>query len=210
MRAIVYVDGLNLYYGALKDTEHKWLDLTELARRLLRPGYELTMIRYFTARIIRRPGGEDGPKRQNAYLRALRTLQPEVKIHEGHFLVKKLVLPLADPKPGKQSARVVKPEEKGSDVNLAVHLLNDGWKNEYECAVVISNDSDLSEALRLARCTRPKKRLELWTPGEKRRTSKELSAHADRSIKIRQSLLSRCQLPDRIPGTNIRKPELWH
>ena len=37
-----------------------------------------------------------------------------------------------------------KTEEKGSAVNLAVHLLNDGWLDAYDCAVVISNDSDLA------------------------------------------------------------------
>jgi len=45
--------------------------------------------------------------------------------------------------------KIVKTEEKGSDVNLAVHLLNDAWLNLYDCAVVISNDSDLAESCRL-------------------------------------------------------------
>lgn len=39
---------------------------------------------------------------------------------------------------------IIKTEEKGSDVNLAVHLLNDGWLDAYDCAVVVSNDSDLA------------------------------------------------------------------
>ncbi len=47
--------------------------------------------------------------------------------------------------------RVIKTEEKGSDVNLAVHLLNDGYKNEYEVAALITNDSDLAEAVRVVR-----------------------------------------------------------
>ena len=46
---------------------------------------------------------------------------------------------------------VVKTEEKGSDVNLATHLLYDGFKNDYEVAVVVSNDSDLLEPVRVAR-----------------------------------------------------------
>ena len=40
-------------------------------------------------------------------------------------------------------------QEKGSDVNLAIHVLNDAWKDEYDCAVIVSNDSDLAESLRL-------------------------------------------------------------
>jgi hypothetical protein len=31
----VYIDGFNLYYGALKRTPYKWLDLALLARTLL-------------------------------------------------------------------------------------------------------------------------------------------------------------------------------
>lgn len=45
--------------------------------------------------------------------------------------------------------RVWKNEEKGSDVNLAIHLLNDAWNNRFDVAVVVSNDSDLAEAMRL-------------------------------------------------------------
>ena len=45
----------------------------------------------------------------------------------------------------RQFVEVIKTEEKGSDVNLAVHLLNDAWLDRYECAVVVSNDSDLAE-----------------------------------------------------------------
>jgi hypothetical protein len=34
---------------------------------------------------------------------------------------------------------------------LAVHLLNDAWLNEYDCAIVVSNDSDLAESMRFVR-----------------------------------------------------------
>jgi uncharacterized LabA/DUF88 family protein len=46
---------------------------------------------------------------------------------------------------------VWKNEEKGSDVNLALHLLNDAWQDAFDCAVVVSNDSDLAEALRMVK-----------------------------------------------------------
>ena len=35
IRTWVYVDGFNLYYGAVKGTPYKWLNLVELAKRLL-------------------------------------------------------------------------------------------------------------------------------------------------------------------------------
>lgn len=40
-------------------------------------------------------------------------------------------------------------EEKGSDVNLALHMLYDGFTGDYEMAVIISNDSDLAEPVRM-------------------------------------------------------------
>jgi uncharacterized LabA/DUF88 family protein len=40
-------------------------------------------------------------------------------------------------------------EEKGSDVNLAVHLLNDAWQDLFEAAAVVSNDTDLVTPVRM-------------------------------------------------------------
>jgi len=44
---------------------------------------------------------------------------------------------------------VLKTEEKCTDVRLAVHLVNDSWKGLYDCAVILSNDGDLLEALKI-------------------------------------------------------------
>jgi len=51
IRANVYIDGVNLYYGACKGTPNRWLDLRELCRRSIRPGDDLYRICYFTADI---------------------------------------------------------------------------------------------------------------------------------------------------------------
>ncbi len=78
-------------------------------------------------------------------MRALRTV-PNLEIITGTFLTHSVNMKLAD---GKGYARVIKTEEKGTDVNIASHLINDGRKNEYDMAVVISNDSDLVEPVRI-------------------------------------------------------------
>ena len=85
--------------------------------------------------------------------------------------------------------------------------LNDGWDDAYDCGVVVSNDSDIAEAMRLVRrnCG---KRIGLVTPG-KGKPSRQLLAHADFSRRVRVSGLQHAQLPDAIPGTNIRKPVAW-
>ena len=95
----------------------------------------------------------------------------------------------------------------GSTLHLAVHLLNDGWLDAYDCAVVVSNDSDIAEAMRLVR-QHQGKRIGLVTPGTGR-PSRQLMAHADFARHVRPNTLRRSQLPDPIPGTNIRKPARW-
>jgi hypothetical protein len=78
MRTFVYVDGFNLYYGAVKGTPYKWLNLVELAKQVLPASHVVGCVKYFTARVS---GADDpdAPKRQHAYLSALKTL-PEVEI----------------------------------------------------------------------------------------------------------------------------------
>jgi hypothetical protein len=65
--------------------------------------------------------------RQDAYLRALEASCPLVELHFGHFLRHQVSMEHANPPPS--SVQVWKNEEKGSDVNLALHLLNDAWRN---------------------------------------------------------------------------------
>jgi uncharacterized LabA/DUF88 family protein len=150
-RTIVYVDGFNLYYGALKDRPYRWLNLETLCRAMLREAHDIVGIKYFTARVLPRPGQEQQPVRQQIYLRALETV-PCLSIHYGNFLThevrKRLVKP---PKKGSKTQLVWNTEEKGSDVNLASHLLIDGFRARYDTAVVISNDSDLQTPIEFVR-----------------------------------------------------------
>ena len=49
---------------------------------------------------------------------------------------------------------VYKSEEKGTDVNLAVHLVNDAHLGRFDTALIFSNDSDLKEAVRIVKVER--------------------------------------------------------
>ena len=144
MRTSVYVDGFNLYYGAVKDTAYKWLDLGSMCELLLPPN-DIAQIKYFTARVTPRPNDPGQPTRQETYLRALRTI-PNLEIVFGHFLTNTVSLPRAD---GRGFERVVKTEEKGSDVNMATHLLRDAYQGQFEVGVLVTNDSDLAEPVRI-------------------------------------------------------------
>lgn len=144
----LYIDGFNLYYGALKGTPYKWLDLATLCQRLL-PKDSIQHIYYYTARVSARPQNPSAPVDQQIYLRALRTI-PNLSITYGHFLTHPVAMILSGSNPPKK-VWVDKTEEKGSDVNLAAHLLRDAFQKRFELAVLITNDSDLAEPVRIVR-----------------------------------------------------------
>jgi len=123
-------------------------------------------------------------------------------------LTHEVFAPLAEPTENRRTIKIIKTEEKGSDVNIAVHLLNDAWLNNYDCAVIVSNDSDLAESMRLVKEHHPNKIVGLIMPG-KGHPSRELMKHADFVKRIRTGILELSQLPNPIPGTNIYKPTNW-
>ncbi|MSQ52041.1 MAG: NYN domain-containing protein [Betaproteobacteria bacterium] len=215
MRTAIYIDGFNLYYRAVRGTPYKWLDLKKVCQKLLQPEHVIVAIKYYTAPVSgKRDPGQ--PIRQQTFLRALKATIPEFTVQQGHFLTHEVSAPLARPAPGQApTVRVLKTEEKGSDVNLAVHLLNDAWLNVYDCAVIISNDSDLAESMRLIRLHHPTKKIGLIFPRQggagarHAHPSRELTKHAHFVKHLGQTVLAACQLPNPIPGTTINKPTGW-
>ena len=206
LRTIVYIDGFNFYYGAVKKTPYRWLDLATLFGHVLGPQNSIVKIKYFTARVQPTPRDPDIHVRQDAYLRALAAHCPTVEVHFGHFLRHRVRMENATPPP--PTVEVWKNEEKGSDVNLALHLLDDAWRNRFDCAVIVSNDSDLATAMQMVNSQR--KLLGLVTPGApKRGTSYELRQYARFVRPIREWMLRASLLPDPIPGTSIAKPSGW-
>ncbi len=257
MRTWVYVDGFNLYYGAVKGTAFRWLNLVELAKQVLPANHIVERVKYFTAHVS---GAADPglPRRQHAYLSALRTL-PEVEIHFGRFLAKTIWRPIINlpvagarihspvmvslpagnhkvdggsfnapatlavgsyaakstpqhkgarsPLPDALVAEIHAMEEKGSDVNLAAHLLNDAWKGEFEAAAVFSNDTDLVEPIRMVAVDRAKP-VFVVCPG-RWAMAQALQSVATYRRHIRRPMLGASQFPDPVPGTTIRKPSGW-
>jgi uncharacterized LabA/DUF88 family protein len=208
MRTSIYIDGFNLYYLAVKGTPYKWLDLKAVFAALLQPHHRITALKYFTALVSGKRDPQQ-PIRQQTYWRALRVTTPELTIYRGSFLTHPVKMPLAQPSGNQKYATVLKTEEKGSDVNLAVHLLNDAWLDAYDCAVIVSNDSDLAEAMRLIKSHHPNKKLGLVFPRHKGHPSRELMQYADFQKHLGEKLLAACQFPTPIPGTTIHKPVTW-
>ena len=147
MKTMLYIDGFNLYYSAVKDTPLRWLNPVALVARAF-PRNQIIGTKYFTARVRALPNNTGQPLRQMLFWRALKTL-PNLGIIEGDFRTRQVVAPVVAPPPS--FIRVFKTDEKGSDVNLAAHLLLDGFRGNYECAIVMSGDSDLVTPIRMVK-----------------------------------------------------------
>jgi len=197
MATNVYIDGFNLYYGSLKDSpQFKWLNVAEMSQRLL-PNHQINRIRYFTAHVVGWPHDQQAPDRQDIYLRALRTIQ-NLTIHFGRFATRSTKMP-RDPltyvpgQPNKpELVRVLKTEEKRSDVNLATLLLTDCFDNDFDEAVIVSNDSDLALPIETVTGKFGKPVL-MMNPHPKRRISKELIAASTSQIRTINKKVLACR-----------------
>lgn len=138
-----------------------------------------TRIVYCTAKIkadANNPGAA-GPREQDVYLRALTAGGFVDEISYGNYVSRVATAPLAVANKRRRPVltrpswpimikdasctsevpdatfmvSVARREEKGSDVNVAAHLLLDVLQNDVDAAVVISNDSDLELPVREAR-----------------------------------------------------------
>jgi uncharacterized LabA/DUF88 family protein len=233
----VYIDGFNFYHGILKDSPYKWLDFEALAHALV-PQDHIGKIRYFTANIKPCGPGDTGPTRQNAYLRALDS-NPLVEIIRGKYqnkiewrglaefehtprdlfrphlrpgmLIGGLLAEARRRRTGHHTlARVNLREEKGTDVSLGAYLVFDALKNNCSKALVLSNDSDLKDAVKLAASDGMS--VGIVNPHVKQPTSKTLLREADFEIVLRRATLATCQLPITVTcpnGKEVHKPREW-
>lgn len=218
MRTIVYIDGYNLYYGLLRGTRLKWLDLyTLFETHVLDAKAELIEVRYYTAPVLGRMCDDpQSPQRQRQYLQALRKTHPVgLKIVEGRIMAstpfQRLVQPIAQA-PYLDKVQVYDFNEKKTDVNMAADMICGAWTKAYEQAVLCSNDSDLEGALAAIRLHHPTLRLGLVAPiqaADHRYISKDLSQHVDWAKVLSASHLAKSQLPERIPNSALRRPDSW-
>jgi uncharacterized LabA/DUF88 family protein len=211
---IVYVDGFNLYFGTLAQSAFRWLDLERLAR-LLRPSDDLKRVKYFTAMV-------SGPTRphQEAYLKALST-RPSVEVILGNF--KKKTVECANSRcPGnaRKLRRFTTREEKRTDVNIALHMLDDLYQNRCERFVLISGDSDLVPAIELVLFRRAFAKVNVYIPvpigspaGARDRSYKKELRNASTTVaELPTQLLKHCLLPNPVlmpDSTTVAMPTAW-
>lgn len=228
MKTVCYVDGFNLYYGCLKGTPYKWLDLYKLFSRIVNennPAAELLQIKFFTAPIKTKLAshGQEAGAAQNAYHRALNRLHPNtVSIIEGYFSLEEGVfLEYIDPPDKNRRVKIWRLEEKQSDVNIALEAYRDAAKGIVEQVIFVTNDTDQEPTLKAIHEDFPSLRIGIVLPikepnqnsGLKSRPANtKLSSYADWTRgHIKNEELSQSALPNIIPTQRkaIKKPEYW-
>lgn len=198
-RVNVYIDGFNLYHGMREKYGRKyhWLDLMTLSERLLKDDQKISSVKYFTARVR---NDADAAARQAIYLNALRSRG--VQVIEGRFQEKTMTCRGCG---GTWRSY----EEKESDVNFCVHLLDDAHTHAFDSALLITGDSDMAPAVRLVKKQQSQVRLVSVFPPA--RFSDEMRSAADASFHISQAKLRQSQFPARVEDgeRSYSRPHYW-
>ena len=200
-RVVAFVDGFNLYH-ALKATgkNHlKWLDLSALCQRYVRPRSEsLSGVQYFTAYATWLAGPY---RRHQQYVAALEALG--VKVVLGHFKKKEVRCKVC-------GRRFHTSEEKQTDVNIAVQIVRLAAENAFDKALVVTADSDIAPAIAAMREMFPTKSADILTPpGSGRVTDLLEAAHGPNwkrvpRLRMKENHVAECLLPEIVSGGESR------
>lgn len=214
MGVYVYVDGFNFYYRLFKNRHrkhplprsHKWLNMYALCCALF-PNEQIDWIGYFTAYVRPAPNDPFQHERQRAYLEALKTI-PCLEIIPGNFLsVRKWGIPVgANPAVPIEFTAF---EEKGSDVNLACRIVLNAAQGPFSKAVVITNDGDLREPIRIVAHDL---KLPVTVISPDTNVNGSLRSVASASKPLDTKLVRKCLFPDQLTnsdGVIITKPASW-
>ena len=204
-RSIIYIDGFNFYYGVMKDSNDKWLNL-EHYFRLLRQDDDIQKIYYFTAEV-----SGNARRRQEIYFQALQTLNL-IQMIFGLYKSRQRKCKVANcSNPQKNYADY---EEKRTDVNIALQMLDDAYQNNCDRMIVVSGDSDLVPAVELVKERFPRIQITVYIPSRnsKRGAATELRNAADKNKTLPTALFKNTQFPNSLIGSSgqkINKPSSW-
>lgn len=199
-RAVLYVDGFNLFHALLDQgrREWLWLDLRALGRGLIDPMERLAGVTWVGAH---RPQGRGRMEAMFRYEQALRARR--VRCLMGHFIVHS------------DGCRAcghswISATEKQSDVNLALSVAADAAADRFDTAYLLTTDGDHAATARFVREGYPRKRVVAVAPPG-RAHNRQIAVWSDDLVGIGPNLLARSMLPDRLktPRGWIERPLAW-
>ncbi len=159
-KSIVYIDGYNWYHAIFKHhPEWKWLNIQSFFEGL-RPDEEITAVKLFSAMVDPNQKGSPARERQQKYFDALKTL-PKVKIVLGAFQERQVTC-RAD-----CAKTYMIQDEKKTDVNLAIEIIDDALNNACEKMYIVSGDSDVQPAVEWVWKNRPQTSIMVYVPALK-------------------------------------------
>lgn len=200
-RVIVYIDGFNFYFGIIAKGWRKylWLDLHKFASSLLLPNQDLVRTKYFTSRISK-PFSKQ--KRQSIFLDALSSL-PQLSIFYGRYQ--------ADIRTCENCGFTsFVSSEKKTDVNIATELMVDAFQDNFDTAILVTADADLTGPVVAIRKLFPQKKVIIAFPPE--RHSYELKNVASGAYHIGEEKFSESLFPDEVvtkSGFVLKRPDKW-
>jgi uncharacterized LabA/DUF88 family protein len=200
-RTTFFIDGFNLYH-ALNNNErlhrYKWLNFSRLAQCYVSGKDFIEDIYYFTALAN---WNTNKMQRHKVLLQAQRA--QGVKVVYGMFKKVDRTCRLCH-------CEYQTYEEKMTDVNIAVYLLNHAFQDRYDRAILISGDTDLIPALETVQKTFPEKEVGVVIPIG--RSSEQLKQIATFHMKMKEAHLKTCMFPEEIDlgqGKMLRRPPSW-
>lgn len=160
-RVSFYIDGFNFYYGLStakrQDSNWKkfyWIDMVKLCSSFLGEKQELCKVIYFTAS----PLDSEKSSRQSSFLNANKLLNNEkFEIVRGKYIEKPIRCPNCQ-------SDFMRPEEKKTDVNISVRMIEDCINGSTDTLVLVSADSDLIPPLESIKRNFPEKSIKVYFP----------------------------------------------
>lgn len=199
-RIAFLIDGFNLYHSISANPalhKYKWINLYSLAEILIPRSDKLTGVYYFTA--IAHWDQQKAAKHR-LFIRVQEFYGVQSIYGKFKFRDKKCNI----------CHKYYKtPEEKQTDVNIAIKLLTLAIQDDYDTAIILSGDSDLIPSVNAVKSTFPGKRIGVAIPIN--RTANELQNTVHFHMRIKEKHLKSCLLPEQIEidGRKITRPQTW-
>ncbi len=208
-KAMVYVDGFNLYFGILQGSPNlKWLNLQSFMD-FLRPDEEVVGVRYFTAMVDPQKHQSVSRDRQKRYLQALGSCS-RIKVVNGKYQMREVSCR------ARCGDRYEVPEEKKTDVGIAVQMISDAIDGLMDRIVLVSGDSDLEPAVEWIRKRHPEIKITVYIPqdpgdAKQRRNDTYRNMGVD-AKPLPTADIHRFQFPNKVDlgsGRTVERPTKW-
>ena len=170
-KVLVLIDGFNYYHKLSKHQKYnnvcvKWLDYMSLLKASIKShlktdNFDIEVI-FFTA--IAGHRSPESQSRHKTYLKALK--KSGIKVVLGEFK-EKYIYPCKDCKQKLPSEKILKHEEKHTDVNVAITLLEKAMINDFDRAYLLSEDNDYVPVVRRVKELYPEKEVIICPPPQK-------------------------------------------